>query len=242
MRKLLVFGDSWTAGTWLPDGLNKNKIDQPGLQYLNNYYNLINLSRPGGSNWQTLYAIKSYFDHTEVVDTTLVLACQTDLFRDQMSELFDVKYQSLYFEASNLENFYERACELFYYKIDMISKIINKKIYLIGGLSDVNKSLLTSITDNVEVISSSWIKLFYNQHNESIVPIVIHKDFMPVARKHDRLDLALEASEYSDKNFSKFLELQESKYMSNFIGDFHPTIDGHNIMSKYILNYFKELV
>lgn len=238
MRKLLIFGDSWSKGTWKYAGNNQVELDKPGLQLLSKKYQMANFSSSGASNWESLISMFNYFHRFEVNDD-IVLLCQTDLFRSLGSNTFEVDYQKFYKESGNLNNFYNSLCEVFYYKLDNMASRCNKKIYLIGGLSDVNTAMLKEITDKVEVVCSSWIKLFDNQHNESCVPIVIDKKFMPEARKNNRDDLALESYDMSQKNFSQFTKLQCSDYMSNFIGDFHPTELGQDLMSEEILKYFE---
>jgi hypothetical protein len=242
MFKIVIVGDSWSAGTWKTESLGTIELDQPGLQPLSKNFNVVNLSRGGSSNWQSLNTIKNYFDSVDEVtnENTLVLLCQTDLYRDKMSELFDVEYLKLYKDSADIETFYKSAAEMFYYKLDNISNAINKKIYLIGGLTDVDYNLLTSITNNAKIITNSWIGLFDNTHVESLIPLVIDKNFLPKAKSYGRMDLAINGAEHSDKNFNRFMNLQETKFMSSFIGDFHPTIEGHNVMATHILNYFGE--
>jgi len=240
VRKLIIAGSSWSAGTWKFEEPNIYALDEPGLQLLSEKYNVINLSRGRSSNWQSLNTIINYFNHIsdELFDDTDVLLGQTDMFLDKMSNLFDVDYSDLYKRAVDFENFYLSAAELFYYKLDAISKTIKKPIHIIGESSDVDVNLLHSITDRVNVICSSWVKLFKTDHHESLIPLVINKNFLPTAKKNQRLDIAMQGTEYSDLNFKEFMKLQESEYMGNFIGDFHPTSSGHDLMSRKILSYF----
>jgi len=240
MKKLLIVGSSWSAGTWKSEEPGRIELDQPGLQLLSDKFEVVNLSRAGSSNWQSLNTIKNYFDriNDELIDNTDVLLGQTDMFLDKMSNLFDVNYSDLYKRSVNFEHFYLSASEIFYYKLDIISKIIKKPIHIIGESADVDVNLLHSITNRVNVICSSWIKLFKTDHHESLIPLVINKNFLPTAKKNQRLDIAMQGTEYSDLNFKEFMELQESEYMGNFIGDFHPTSSGHDLMSRKILSYF----
>ena len=238
MKKIIIFGDSWSKGTWKYVGNNQVEVDKPALQLLSKKYQLSNFSSSGASNWESLISMFNYFHRFGVNNDDIILLCQTDLFRSLGSSTFDVDYQKFYKESDDLNNFYNSLCEVFYYKLENLTKTWNKQIYLIGGLSDVNTAMLKEITDKVDLISSSWIKLFDNQHVESTIPIVIDKNFMPEARKNGRDDLALEAFDISQKNFAQFIKLQCGDYMSNFIGDFHPTELGQDLMSKEILNYF----
>ena len=241
MKKIIIFGDSWSTGTWKYAGNNQVEIDKPALQLLSKKYQLSNFSSSGASNWESLISMFNYFHRFGVNNDDIILLCQTDLFRSLGSSTFDVDYQKFYKESDNLNTFYNSLCEVFYYKLDNIASTWNKKIYLIGGLSDINTKVLNEITDKVKVVCSSWIKLFDNQHIESCIPIVIDKEFMPEARKNSRDDLALEAFDMSQKNFSQFTKLQCSDYISNFIGDFHPTEPGQDLMSEEILNYFENI-
>jgi hypothetical protein len=238
MRKIIIFGDSWSEGTFKYIGNKRVAVDNLGLQLLHKKYNMINFSKGGSSNWQSLNSIFNYCNNFVVDDSDIILLCQTDLFRSKGSDLFDVDYSKFYKNSNNLVDFYNTICEIFYYKLDSVASEFNKKIYLIGGLSDIDTRILSMVTDKVSVIASSWIKLLDNQHIESSIPVVINPNFMPEARKNGRDDLASEAFEFSEKNFMHYTNLQSTEYIGNFISDFHPTELGHDIMATEILKYF----
>ena len=240
MNKIIIFGDSWSKGTWKPVEHGQMEVDKPGLQLLSKKYKISNFSRGGAGNWESLISIFNYFEQFGINEHDIILLCQSDLFRDKGSETFDVNYQYFYKNSNNLTEFYNSLCEVFYYKINNIVSKFNKKIYLIGGLSDVDTKMLSAITNQAEVISSSWIKLFDDQHVESRIPLKIDKNFMSVATKNGRKDLAMESFDISQENFIRFTDLQSTAYMSNFIGDWHPTEVGHDVMARTILKYFED--
>lgn len=240
-EKLLIFGDSWSLGTWRQAEENQLELDDPGLgKILEDSFSVVNLSKGYSSNWQMLYTLWNYLDKIESVDNqSKIILFQTDAFRSRLSEKFDVDYPKIYQQSTGLENFYESLIEIFYIKLNQVAEQFNTKIYLSGTNADVHTGLIEQFP-NLVPMCVSWIKLVEPAHKPSVIPLLFDRDFLKTAKSYN-ITLCKEIMDYSDESFSKFMSLLENKHFDNpkAFGDFHPNLLGHKVMAKYIKDYFK---
>lgn len=239
MEKLILFGDSWSCGEWDLVSNKKISISHPGLtEYLLPDYKVLNLGRAGSSLWQTLYAVRNYLALYKDNAPIRVIVFQTDAFRDEFSQKFDVNYSELYSSCDDLKHFYHQVLRIFYIKLAEISSTYNTEIYLSGGLTDIDTKTL-QMYPNLNLLCESWIRLLDSHHTPSMIPLQIDRRMLPVVKSHKREDLCDQLITSSDQNFLFYQELIESKYFGKLFGDFHPTREGHQIMSNYIKSFFK---
>jgi hypothetical protein len=245
VSKLVLFGDSWCQGVWSLHGTNELVNSHPGMvEYLSKKnYNVINLARGGSNLWQILYSVFVYLKTPQLSTENLkLIVFQTDAVREQQSNKFSVDYQKIFHESTDVKDFYIRTADIFYIKLNEIANQFNVKIYLCGGLTDLNLDLLTKINNftNLSVICESWVKLMYPQHTPSLIPLRIDSAFLQKAIEHQREDLCKEIVSISDNNFIKLQSVLETEYFGEVIGDYHPNLKGHNLMAEYIDNFLNK--
>jgi hypothetical protein len=242
MSKLVLFGDSWCQGVWSLHGKNELVNSHPGMveQLSKKNYNVINLARGGSNLWQILYSVFVYLRTPQLSTENLkFIVFQTDAVREQQSDKFSINYQTLFHESSDVKDFYVRAAEIFYIKLNEIANQFDVKIYLCGGLSDLSIELLTKINNfsNLIVMNESWVKLLYPGHEPSLIPLRIDPNLLQSAIKFQREDLCSDIVSISDSNFIKLQSVLETEYFGEVIGDYHPNLKGHNVMAEYIDNF-----
>jgi hypothetical protein len=239
--KLALFGDSWCQGVWSIRRGNELINSHPGMvEYLSKKYDVVNLSRGGSTLWQILYSVFVYLQTPQLSkDNLKFIVFQTDPFRDAQSNHFSVSYATLFQKSEGIKDFYFRALDMFYIKLNEIAEQFNVKIYLCGGLSDLNIELLTKINNfsNLIVMNESWIKLLYPDHEPSLIPLRIDPNLLQSAIKFQREDLCSDIVSISDSNFIKLQSVLETEYFGEVIGDYHPNLKGHNVMAEYIDNF-----
>jgi hypothetical protein len=210
------------------------------VERLSKNYNVVNQARGGSTLWQILYSVFVYLQTPQLSkDNLKFIVFQTDAFRDIQSKTFAVDYKKLFAESADVKEFYTRALDMFYIKLNEIAKQFNVKIYLCGALSDLNIELLTKINNfsNLIVMNESWVKLMYPDHEPSMIPLRIDPSLLQSAIKFQREDLCNDIVSISDSNFIKLQSVLETEYFGEIIGDYHPNLKGHNVMAEYIDNF-----
>jgi len=238
--KLALFGDSWCHGVWSVDG-NRLVNSHPGMtDQLSKKYDVVNLSRGGSTLWQILHGVFVYLQTPQISkDNLKFIVFQTDAIREYRSKSFDVDYKTMFQDSTDVVDLYTRAIDIFYIKLNNLAVQFDVKIYLCGGLSDLNIELLTKINNfsNLIVMNESWVKLMYPDHVTSTIPLRIDPVLLENAIKFQRADLCKEIVSISDNNFIKLQSVLETEYFSEPIGDYHPNLKGHNLMAEYIDNF-----
>lgn len=145
----IVVGDSWGCGEWI-DG----KITHGGIaEYLENAgCDVINRSSPGGSNLDSLYALKNILtcecSAKNLSNLDAIFLFWTEWYRDfkikphgifhLAKEALDNNYAE-YFTPNKLdENFYGVYQERILLEFAKIAKNLKTKIFVIGGASDLD--------------------------------------------------------------------------------------------------------
>jgi len=240
MDQLVIIGDSWSCGEWIHYNSNSIKLNHPGMtEYLP--YKTLNLSKAGASNWQTLYSLFNFLNQRQDTgrEYAFVLV-KSDPTRNKLAEKFNVDIDKSIQEADSLEQLYTSLAEIFYIKISELSKQFDVPVYIVGGLSDVDKSIF-SMYNNVEnIICDSWMKLLYEDHNLSVVPLQFRSNLFSRAKKLGRLDLCDQIIETNDATFSEFTEILSLDTFGPSLGDFHPSRLGHEILAEKITNFIEK--
>jgi hypothetical protein len=194
---ILLAGDSWGCGAWEPnqsDPESMPRVAHGGLgEYLKSTHKVINLSIPGGSNWQTYLALKRFFASGYVKhlnqDITDIFVFQTEWWRDfGLRTPYPSDYSSY--------NFVEFDCEFptefvysWYYRLSELAQENAVRIGLIGGVTD------TEYFENFEkeiprvyVACQSFVNLCIN-HNHLVSEKcwgLIEADAISQLKKHAR--------------------------------------------------------
>jgi hypothetical protein len=237
-QKLILVGCSWACGEWLVDDNQVLNINHPGLsEYLASDYDVINLSRSGASNWQLCFSLRNYLTHVKTFDQFKIVVIQTDAARNQCSEKYHVDYAQVLQDSINLKNFYERNLEIFYIKLNSLAQEFNTPIYLVGGLNDLASNILP-LYNNLVPMCESWTGLMHASYRPTVVPLLLGSFLYSVTKKHNKLDLMDEISQYSDINFLQAQELMETDWFGPSLGDFHPSRKAHKLLANYIREFF----
>ena len=238
MQNLVISGCSWSCGEWaLSDDDNTLFLKEDWFsKLLTHSFNVFNVSKGGGSNWESIFSLSNfiYFNEKEYK----ILLFQTDPFRMTLSDRFQVSVDDIkciVMESENLEAIYQSITEIFYYKVDAISNKIGMPINLVGGLCDVNQSLCEKFS-GINVLCESWKKLMDEQYVISHIPTQIDSEMFKFAMESHRFDICDEIETHNLHNFSMYNNLLNNKYIGPVFGDFHPNQDGFSIMSDFIIN------
>jgi hypothetical protein len=127
MSKILICGDSWGCGEW---NIDCTKTLHSGLeQYLKDAgHNVVNISRGGCSNLDSVARIKLWIERFGQVDSIFVF--QTEYSRD-------FKHHSTEsWNASSIEDLSSQWVENFYFRLSSLAQKHQCTINIIGGASD----------------------------------------------------------------------------------------------------------
>jgi hypothetical protein len=234
---LIIIGCSWFCGEWNLDQNNNLKINHPGLnEYLNTHFRIVNLSRGGASNWQSLYALSNYLNlNHSFLSKFHVIVGQTDPMRDSVSKHYDINYSSIISRAGNMSQLYQELTEIFYIKLSELAVRYQFTPYLVGGLSDVDYSTVGFYETNINVLIPSWIQLLDKSHQFSVCPLVFNSNQLKNIKDCGRMDIVNEMLSFNDSNFLRAQELMESKWFGPSFGDFHPNRLAHQILANKIV-------
>jgi hypothetical protein len=200
---IVVAGDSWGCGEWGLDSCNPDapfKITHGGLsEYLKATHRVVNISKPGGSNWQTYERIKNFFasgcadNLTEKV--THVFVFQTEWWRDfGLRTPYPSDYISYNFKKFNSQ-FPTEIIYNWYYRLSDLAQKYSVKILLIGGVAD------TEYFENFEkeipglaVVCQSFVNLCVNDVHTVSEPCwgLLDADVVVHIKKHINNNLDFE--------------------------------------------------
>jgi hypothetical protein len=244
MKTLIVVSCSWGCGEWDYHDNNHDlplTISHPGItEYLADTFKVVNLSRSGISNWQLCYTLHNYLINNPHSNFEVIVV-STDPARSKLSDKY-IDLESIVKKTYNLESLYDELLEIFYHKLEYLAKLHNIKIHLIGGLGDLNINILNSPNfENLVPLCDSWIKLLYNKHVPSSIPLLVRPEILTITKNCKRYDLVDQAINYSDKNFLIRQQLLELDLFGPAYGDFHPSRKGHATLANYIKHFFKDI-
>ena len=240
MKPLVLIGDSCACGEWALNSSNQIDLSQPGITEYLQPTRVVNLSRSGNSLWQILYTLHNYLSqkNSRLNDDFNVILFQTDSTRKNLCSELQVDLESVYRDCLDLTNLYSMLNEIFYIKCNQIGDRFNRKIYLSGGLTDLDLDLLSGF-DNIIPICPSWIHLLDPTHKLSVLPLQVDSSSLTTAKNYNRWDLCEQISDHSDNCFLELQKKLESEYFGPTYGDYHPSRLGHKILADYINLYFE---
>lgn len=233
---LILVGCSWFCGEWALDGNNAIRLNHPGMtEYLSNDYHVVNLSRAGASNWQSLYALKNYLSlNRPRLDNFTVVVGQTDPMRATAGEYFDVDYHRVTGRAHSFVQLCQELAEIFYIKLAALADQQQFRPQLVGGLSDVNADVAGLYSKSFDVLIPSWLQLLDPAHKPSVCPLIWGHWVWETVRNYGRMDIMAEMMDLSDSSFLRAQALMETDWFGPAFGDFHPSRQAHQRLAQEI--------
>jgi len=138
---ILIVGDSWGCGEWPQRYTGPNDVLHTGLsRYIKESgRDVINLSRAGSSNKDTLETVHRFFDsgisRYLVSPVKNILVFQTEWYRDFSPATYHIDFDTSLIDPID-DKIYQRFMSQFYYGLRDIAKKHGVTINLIGGASD----------------------------------------------------------------------------------------------------------
>lgn len=232
---LILVGCSWFCGEWELDG-TKLQLCHPGMtEYLSSDYHVINLSRGGASNWQSLYALENYLvvNRPRQENFTVVVG-QTDPMRAKVGEFYNVDYHQVIGRAHNFSQLNQELAEIFYIKLAALARRFQLRPQLVGGLSDVDVDVAELYSESFDVLVPSWIQLLDPAHQPSVCPLMWEAGIWETVRGYGRMDIVEEMMDLSDSSFLRAQALMETDWIGPAFGDFHPSRLAHQRLAQEI--------
>ena len=165
--KFLIAGDSWGCGEW--ELVDKNCVlSHPGLeQYLKDEgLDVINLSKGGSSNFDTVTRLSSWFDRFSDDPISGIFVFQTEYTRDYKHYRMQADHGADAWNIKKFSDLSDKWIGRFYVRLSEIAQNYQCKIYLIGGISDtlwVNN--MDSVYPGCHILCQSLTNLLlYNEH------------------------------------------------------------------------------
>jgi hypothetical protein len=151
---ILIAGDSWAAGEFKPKYQEMpaaQMISHGGLsQWLSqDGHQILNISAPGGSNWDSILRLFSFFITNTGAKVSKIFVFQTDWVRDVyhhstlvskdriIGDMFIQPMVYDFFDPRHANEYRDIILSKFYSRLSTISQTYNVAVYLIGGLSDL---------------------------------------------------------------------------------------------------------
>lgn len=229
--KILLAGDSWGIGVFQgvaesygPTGEGIKTI----LEDLSDDYQVINVSKAGGSNEEILERIRPFSK-----DVEKIIFIQTDPFREHSH--YENRYKilhkdfidSLVKDYSTLEEFFDH----YYNKIYSELNNIGKPILCVGGWSKLHpsiekyKNLIPAIPSATQTIISELEEDVYLSDFEWFPQLDAHTGFYRKF-KNELRPIALASS-------------RKFELLCQRCGDCHPDLDGYKTLVDCLLPYLK---
>jgi hypothetical protein len=191
---IVVAGDSWGCGEWSPTSFT---VTHGGLaEYLTRTHKVVNLSRPGGSNWQSYERLKNFFtsgcaEHS-AEKTTHIFVFQTEWWRDfKLLTPFPRNNHSLYDFSELASKDFIQIIYNWYYRLSELAQENQVKIGIIGGMSDTEYfNNFSNEIPGVFVACQSMVNLCINDNHLVTTPCygIVFYDIVEQLKKYINLD------------------------------------------------------
>lgn len=218
----------------------RTMITHPGLAaYLEDRFDIVNISQCAASNWQNLWTIKNFYESNSKWKSAHWLLFQTDFLRYEASHEWQVDYSALQ-KNLGLSEFYQTCAELFYRCANELAYSYGIKIHLCGGLTDLPLDLLHTY-ENLVPVHGSWISLMHPDHAHNLKCIEPPTTrLLGVIKKSASSAFLNQLFDHMDHSRTEFELLQQTGYFGPCYGNFHPNRQGHKLMANVIRNFFNE--
>jgi hypothetical protein len=250
MIPLVISGCSWSCGEVLPPMLQpwksfkwstlnpRTMITHPGLAaYLEDAFDIINISQCAASNWQNLWTIKNFYESNVGWQSARWLLFQTDFLRNEAIHEWQIDYGKMQ-SSMNFEDFHTSCAQSFYQCANELAASYNIKIHMCGGLTDLDRSLMQGC-DNLVPVHDSWIGLFNPKH---IVDLKCLEPpttrLLAITKKVASHEFMMQLFDHIDRSREEFDLLLGTGYFGPAYGNFHPNRHGHKFMADIIRDFF----
>jgi len=157
--KVYIFGDSWGVGEW-----TNHQISHTGLEFFfkNLGHEVLNFSKPSGSNSDSIVRLKAVANNINKTDYIFFIT--TDATRDVNYKNKETLTNTL-IQNGGLSSLIDMLLDLTYNKLNNICITHNLKIHMIGGLNNLDLSLIAKYK-NLDATIPSWIDLLVGHFSE----------------------------------------------------------------------------
>jgi hypothetical protein len=157
---IVIIGDSWGVGEWGVESNQSMVVTGPGITELLNYnFNVLNLSKPRGSNLLGLDLLDKFLSKYQSDDNDQFYWIVTEPARDTDVE----NILGIVGLEAHLMNALTKALS----GADQLAKKHNIHIKLIGGWCDIEPNWIDKFS-NLEIAVSSWGSIVHETYPKSI--------------------------------------------------------------------------
>lgn len=223
MKTIVITGCSWGAGEW---GKNSTgyALLHPGISqnFIEVGYNVVNLSQPGSDPYGLLFPLDAFLKVNIHLDIAYVFYIQTDISR--VLNFKEIPFS----ESCNQSIKKEYLC--LYEKLNHIAKTNNKKISVIGGLTDVDVKLTQF--SSLELALQSWCRLI-----DPKAPLTTAIDIEYFTKIKSFKDQKTEIIQMIDRSVER-RNLWESNPSFFWPDGLHPNRKGHQKLFDYLMKNY----
>jgi hypothetical protein len=248
---IIIAGDSWGAGEW-----NNFVIQHAGLaQYLtDDGYQVVNLSRPGGSNYDTWNRLENFLMSNPYAKIEKIFVFQTEWERELLLQTKEILPNISAAKVLNsvgityIDPDRELADQLkietanglgtalmlnFYQQLSRLSGIYSVEFDVIGGCAD---AMIVDV-GGVRIACQSFVNLLINSTpiiSNPVYTLYQHKTVLEFVKSN--LDSAAELKEllyYIDRAEAR-LEMFKSNPDWFYPDGAHPNRTGHRVLYKFL--------
>jgi hypothetical protein len=241
-KTIIIAGDSWGCGEWCRNETDYNdyKISHLGLtQYLLDLgYLVINLSKPGGSNSDSVDRVDNFLTMSTHLNILHVFIFQTEWMRDFRFERLERNKGILVeYVAAGYSSLKMQLMRKFYYELSRISQETKTPIHLIGGCGDtIWLDKFSQEYPGLSVCCQSLTNLLLTGNHRIEYPVHSlyrsENDIEYLKKKLDSKDLELLLDDI-DKGSQRIIAWDQQK--SFFYPDgVHPNRLGHKILFDFL--------
>lgn len=226
-KKFLIGGDSWGMGVWNDGADSDYKVVHPGLNQLLEEagYTVHNCCRSNSSNTDSIRRLAALVKD-QYTDGDIIIWFQSDPTRD----LRGSNMTTALLGAGSLNQLVKQLLNQNYQDLNAI----NKPIYAVGGLCNLDTELLR-LYNNVKAFVPSWVYLLVKDLYPEVADRTILGD---VACNIKDLDLNKFTKEQRMLLVDELHEMNETKHFyvnEMFKPDYrHPNLSGHKILLEEI--------
>ena len=214
---IAIIGDSWGCGEWnFVDGTEGVTVTHLGLeQYLKtDGYTLVNLSRGGNQNIESINALEEYIETTTVIPTTIFwfVTCPLrqpggTIYNDPKE--FGIQQLTIVFEYANY-----------------LAEKYNLTLYALGGLCDIPVEISRLLFNKIKIAIPSISSLVIRDFPKSMFGEIKEIHYIKIK------ELSVDVMNKIEKKFNAF------QIAENWFTDFgHPSKEAHYKIFKQIKQY-----
>lgn len=224
MKTVLITGCSWAAGVWGLDSNGNHNILDSGLTrlYLENGFDVVNLSSPGGDAWGPRHFLENFLQTNPHRKIEYIYYVQTDIGRSFAHKEFPIERFDYNFESA-IDFMYNKLYE----SLNEVAQQRRVKIKVIGGLTDVTVPFQSF--DSLELVVPSWCRLI-----DPELPLVRLADPESLSWLTDRFSLyKSQLLDLLEKGTDRLVYMDRNKEWFWPDGN-HPNIRGHEKLFGYL--------